>query len=136
MTGPTRRDWAGIAAVVVVFGLFQAFRLIWMEPRSVGLACLHGGPSLVCSTLSGLAWVIHFYVIGGVALLCGIWAITRGSLLPAVLSVCLGVVGMIDYNISWGLLGAALGVWTWLRAAPDHDGANGTIVTGSQGPPL
>jgi hypothetical protein len=30
--------------------------------------------------------------------------------------VLFGIAAVINYNATWGMVGAALGAWTWLRA--------------------
>jgi len=33
-------------------------------------------------------------------------------------AVALGIAGVINYNASFGMLGAALGAWAWLGTVP------------------
>ena len=117
----TRRDGAGLAVVLIVALELQLFRIVWFEPRAIGLRCLHGAAMpLVCTARSGLGWLTHYQVFGGTALVLGVLAIRGAPFVVTVAAVCAGIAGVIDYNISWGMLGAALGGWAWLRqdAAP------------------
>jgi hypothetical protein len=107
---------AGAAVVVITTAALETFRLVWMEPRAIGLACVHHtGPAALCSARAGVGLLQHFGVWGGVALALGILALATGRFWLTVGAVCFGAAGLINYNISWGMLGAALGVWTWLR---------------------
>jgi hypothetical protein len=113
-----RRHALGLAAVLFTALALELFRRVWFEPRAIGLACLHAtAPSLICATRTGIGLLTHFQVFGAAALVLGILAFATARFTLAVLAVCVGVAGLIDYNISWGMLGAALGGWTWLSDA-------------------
>jgi hypothetical protein len=125
-----RRHALGVAAVLLTAVALEVFRRVWFEPRAIGLACLHGtGPYGICAARSVLGLLTQFQVLGSVALVLGIWAMASGGFVVAVAAVCAGVTGLIDYNVSWGMLGAALGVWVWLRAAPAGPGRVTPAVT-------
>jgi hypothetical protein len=113
-----RADLAGMACVLLSVAALEAFRLIWFEPRSVGLACLHGtAPAGLCVTRSAMAWLIHFGVLGAVSMCAGILALAGAPFPVAVIAVCFGAAGLIEYNVSWGMLGLALGGWVWATAS-------------------
>ena len=118
-----RRDLAGLAAVLLTGAGLHAFRQIWFEPRAVGLACLHGtAPRGLCAARDLLGQLTYRQVFGDAALVLGIAAMAGAPFAVAVAAVCLGVAGLIDYNVSWGMLGVGLGAWAWISPVVDRPG--------------
>jgi hypothetical protein len=106
----------GLGCVLLTIAAVEAFRLVWFEPRAVGLACLHGtGPDGVCAARAAMGWLIYHRVLGGAALIAGIAAMAGAPFGFVVAAVCCGAAGLIEYNVSFGMLGAVLGAWVWLR---------------------
>ena len=115
----TRRDGAGLAAVLATAAGLELYRRVWFEPRAIGLACLHGTASpALCASRSALGWLTHYQIMGTAALLLGVLAIRGAPFALTVAAVCAGIAGLIDYNVSWGMLGAALGGWAWMTIEP------------------
>ena len=57
-----------------------------------------------------------------VSLALGIGAFLTGWLPVGIASVAMGTMAVANYNATWGVLGAALGVWVWIRAGIGAEG--------------
>jgi hypothetical protein len=91
--------------------------MVWLDPRPIAIACAHHAASpTICAARDTIGMLAHDGLIGAAALSLGILALATRRLSLAIAALCCGTAGVINYNISWGLLGAALGGWTWLRA--------------------
>ena len=55
----------------------------------------------------------------------GITSVLGGPFAAAVAAVALGIGAVINYNATWGMVGAALGLWAWFRRALPPPGAAG-----------
>jgi hypothetical protein len=56
------------------------------------------------------------YLWGAVALAFGLLAfLVRAPFAVRVVAVVAGIAAVATYNATWGMVGAALGVWAWLR---------------------
>ncbi|MEJ0045435.1 MAG: hypothetical protein WDN04_04300 [Rhodospirillales bacterium] len=71
---------------------------------------------LACLPRAGLLWMQQHYLWGALALGLGLWALLgRAPFVVRVAAVVAGVAAVANYNATWGMAGAALGVWAWLR---------------------
>ena len=62
-----------------------------------------------------LLWGQHWELWGAGALGLGLWAFLRRAGVPlCAAAVALGVAAVVNYNATWGMVGAALGAWTWI----------------------
>jgi hypothetical protein len=120
----SRRDWIGVAVVVAITAALFAFRLAYIEPREWGALCAGASPPGACLPRAGLIWLQHYGLWGLAALAAGLWAFFGGPFAAGVVAVAVGIVAVINYNATWGVLGAALGAWSWIRRA----GRNATRV--------
>ncbi len=111
------RNWAGLAVVALALAGLIAYRAVYIEPRAWGTICAaSGGAPLVCGSRAALFWLQTKYLWGGTALALGLLAfLRRGPFALAVAAVVAGVAAVENYNATWGMVGAALGVWAWLR---------------------
>ncbi len=113
-----RLDGAGLLIVgIAVAGLIQ-FRLHYVEPRAWDVRCAAGAAPLVCGLRAASLWLQDNYVWGVGGLVLGLGALVRGARVVCISAVVIGVAGVLNYNASWGMLGAALGVWGWIRRPP------------------
>ena len=111
------RDWVGLAVVVAAGAGMALYRAHFIEPRAWGAVCAAAAPPLACLPRAGLLWLQREYLWGTVALLLGLWSfLARGPFVVAIAAIAVGVAGVENYNATWGMLGAALGVWAWLGA--------------------
>jgi hypothetical protein len=110
-----RNDWIGVAAVAGSLGLLIAYRAWFIEPREWGAACAAATAPLACAPRAGLLWLQQYGLWGGGGLALGLWAFLGGPFAVAVSAVALGAAGVVNYNATFGLLGAALGAWAWIR---------------------
>jgi hypothetical protein len=108
-------DGAGIAVVLAAVAGLAAFRQTYVEPPGWGAICAAAAPPLVCAPLQALGWLQYWYLWGAAALALGLAAFLTGRLPLAVAAVTLGAMAVLNYNATWGVLGAALGVWVWIR---------------------
>jgi hypothetical protein len=110
------RDIVGLAAVAAAgFGTW-AYRAAYIEPRAWGVLCAAADRPLACVPRDGLLWLQREYLWGSIALVLGLWAfLAGGPRFVAVAAMAVGIAGVENYNATWGMLGAALGAWGWLR---------------------
>lgn len=103
-----------LALVLGLCGALELFRLLYVEPRVwVGL-CAAPSPPWVCLPRGWLLWLQYEGAWGLAGFLLGLAAFWAAPLAVAAAAVALGIAGVINYNATWGLLGAALGVWRWM----------------------
>ncbi len=114
--GLTRRDTTGLAIVVLATAALIAYRAVYIEPRAWGAICAAAeGAPLACASRTVLFWMQREYLWGGTALVLGLFAfLARGPFAVAVAAVVMGFAAVENYNATWGMVGAALGVWAWL----------------------
>jgi hypothetical protein len=120
LTRLARRDWAGLAIVALATSGLIAYRAVYIEPRAWGTICAAAaGAPLACGPRSALVWLQREYLWGGMALALGLVAfLWRGPFVVAVAAVVMGIAAVENYNATWGMVGAALGAWAWLRVRP------------------
>ncbi len=111
----TKRDLTGILAVLALSGAMFAFRIWFVEPRAWGTACVGDSPPAMCAPRAGLIWLQHYGLWGIGALVLGIAGVLWGRFAVCVAAVVLGIMAVMNYNATWGMLGAALGAWGWIR---------------------
>ena len=112
----TRTDWLKIAALALWLGVLLAFRAVYVEPGEWAEICAAAAPSLPCLPRAGLLWLQGHDLWGIAALALGLAAFMGAPLALAALAV--GIAGIVDYNVSWGMLGACLGAWAWITGRP------------------
>ncbi len=107
-------DWAGIWIVAVIgFGMF-AFRAFAIVPRAtVGLCVAANAPPL-CVPRAAVLWLQYQQLFGWAALALGAAGFFLGRRWPAVLGLAVGIAAVINYNATTGVIGAALGLITWI----------------------
>lgn len=121
-----RRDLYGIAAVLAVLLLTLAYRETYMEPRAWGVLCARAPPPAACIPRAALGWMQQWQLWGAAALVLGGWAfLLRAPFAVRVAAVAVGAVAVANYNATWGMLGAALGAWAWIRPEPRPGRAGG-----------
>ena len=114
------RNWVGLAVVAAATAAMIAYRAAYIEPREWGTICAAAaGAPLACAPRTALFWLQRQYLWGGIALALGLLAfLRRGPLVVAVAAVVMGMAAVENYNATWGMVGAGLGVWAWLRLRP------------------
>ena len=113
---PARRDWLGLGAVLASSGALLAYRAWFIEPRAWGAICAAAAPPLACLPRHWLLWMQQYYLWGTTALALGLAVFLLRLAFPLrVLAVIAGVAAVANYNATWGMVGAALGVWAWVR---------------------
>ena len=114
----TRRDIRGLAAVGLAVGAMALYRHLYVEPREWGAACLDlSDAPAACFPRAALLWLQHWQLWGGGALLLGLWSFLGAPAALRVAAVALGIVAVLNYNATWGLLGATLAAWAWIGAS-------------------
>ena len=108
-------DGAGIAIVIAAVAGLAAFRQTYVERPGWDAICAAAAAPPVCMPLQALGWTQYWYLWGTAALALGLAAFLIGWLPLAVGAVTLGAMAVQNYNVTWGVLGAALGVWVWVR---------------------
>jgi hypothetical protein len=110
-----RKDAWGLVAVALAVGLLLAYRHVWVEPREWGSICAAASPPLACIPRAALLWLQYWELWGLAALILGLAAFLGAPVSAA--AVAVGAAAVINYNASWGMLGVALGGWSWIRRA-------------------
>jgi hypothetical protein len=105
---------AGIGIVAAVVGGMLLYRHFGIEPRHWGTTCSGTDASFNCVPRAALLWLQHWWLWGGAALAAGFAAFLGAPHTVRVAAVALGIVAVINYNATWGMLGAALGAWAWI----------------------
>jgi hypothetical protein len=114
-----RRDWVGLAVVALATAVLLEYRAVYIEPRAWGAICAASAPPLACLPRDGLLWMQQHYLWGAIALALGLLAfLVRAPFAVRVVAVVAGIAAVANYNATWGMVGAALGVWAWLRPPP------------------
>lgn len=107
-----RRDWVAAVLLACWLGALLAYRQVYVEPREWGAVCAAATPPLACLPRAGLMWMQHYGLWGGLALALGLAAFAGAPV--AAWAMAAGIAGMVNYNATFGLLGAAIGFWAWL----------------------
>lgn len=119
-----RRDAIGILAVVFAYGLMALYRAAGVEPAAFA-ACAIIPRAWACEPRAVLLSLQHWQVFGAGALALGAWALRGAPFAVRVAAVALGAVAVANYNITWGVAGAALGLWAWVSAGASQRAAPG-----------
>lgn len=114
----TRRDWAGLAVVAVWVAALLVYRQVYIEPRDWGAICAASAAPFACAPRAALLWLQFWQLWGAAALALGLAAFVGAGFWAAVGAVALGAAAVINYNATWGMLGLALGAWTWITRPP------------------
>ncbi|MFC0407819.1 hypothetical protein [Roseomonas elaeocarpi] len=127
-----RRQLPGLLAVVLLVGAMAAYRAFYVEPREWGAACLDMTEApFACTPRAALLWLQHWQLWGLGALLLGFWSFLGSPHAVRVAAVALGIIATLNFNATWGMLGAMLGAWAWIgaeaRAARDDAGRPGGL---------
>jgi len=113
-----RRILPGLLTVLAVTAAMLAYRHWFIEPRHWGATCAAADAPAICAPRAALLWLQHWWLWGAAALGLGLAAFVSARLPLAVAAVALGIVATVNYNATWGVVGAALGAWAWLRPRP------------------
>jgi len=110
-----------LAAIAACMAAWLAALLVYrawgIEPRFWGAACAAADAPLACAPRAALLWLQYQYFWGGTALTLGLAGFLFRRDWLAIAALAAGIAGVVNYNASWGMLGAALGAWTLLLAA-------------------
>jgi hypothetical protein len=113
----TKRDLWAILAVGAAIGLMVAYRHLQVEPREMGALCLDLSKApFACQPRAALLWLQHWQLWGAGAMALGIWAFIGAPFAVRAAAVALGVIAVLNFNATWGMIGAALGAWAWVEA--------------------
>jgi hypothetical protein len=120
----TGEDWMGIWLVAMIGGGMFAFRELAIVPRAtVGLCAAANAPA-ICAPRAAVLWLQYQQAFGWAALAIGLIAFISGKRLGAVLGLSIGIAAVVNYNATTGIIGAALGLITWIGLATGrYDGA-------------
>jgi hypothetical protein len=107
------RDWAGLAVAALWLAGLLAYRAYYVEPRVWGAVCAATPAPWACLPRQALLWAQYWGLWGLAALGLGLAAFLGAPVAPV--AVAAGIAGVVNYNATWGMLGAALGAWAWIR---------------------
>lgn len=112
----TKRDLLAALAVAAAIFLMVAYRHWQVEPREMGALCLDlAGAPFECRPRAVLLWLQHWQLWGAGALALGFWAFLGAPFAVRAAAVALGVIAVLNFNATWGMIGAALGAWAWVE---------------------
>jgi hypothetical protein len=94
------------------------YRHIYIEPRAWVDACAAPAPPFACAPRQVLLWAQYHGLWGFFSLFLGLAAFIGAPV--ATLAIAAGLAGVVNYNATWGMLGAALGAWAWISPARRH----------------
>ena len=110
-------DLRAALAVLAAIGLMVLYRHLQVEPREMGALCLDLGQApFSCRPRAVLLWLQHWQLWGAGALVLGVWAFIGAPFAVRASAVALGVIAVLNFNATWGMVGAALGGWAWVEA--------------------
>ena len=114
--GGWRADGTALVAVALVGLAMWAMLALVIAPPARGAACLAGAPPWWCRP-RGLVIALQGVDGWGIAATClGLAGFAGAGGLPVqAASVGLGLAAVLDYNVTAGMLGLALGAWGWMR---------------------
>lgn len=111
-----QRHWRGLGIVAGSWVALFLFRHAYVEPREWGAVCAAASPPFACGFRAALLWMQYQGLWGGTALALGIWAFVGAPFGATVAAVALGIAGVVNYNATFGMLGAALGAFAWITS--------------------
>ena len=114
-----RRLAAIAAAMAAWLAALLAYRAWGIEPRAWGAICAAADPPWACAPRDALLWAQYQSVFGDAALALGLAGFVARWNWLAIAALAIGIAGVVNYDASWGMPGAALGVWTLLMAPAD-----------------
>ena len=104
-----------VAAILASLAAMLVFREKYIDARDWAATCAATAPAWPCLARDALLWLQYWSLWGLAALALGFVAFLTGWFPAAVASVAIGAMAVANYNATWGVLGAALGVWVWIR---------------------
>jgi hypothetical protein len=110
-----RRDRVAAVLLAGWLGALLAYRQAYVEPREWGAICAAASSPLACLPRAGLLWMQQHGLWGGFALILGL-AASAGAPVAA-WAMAAGIAGVVNYNATFGLLGAAIGFCAWVSPA-------------------
>lgn len=123
----TGQDWLGVAIVAASIAGLILYRALYIEPRAWGAICAASSPPVACAPRAALLWLQRYELWGLISLALGLAAfLFRGPRPLAVAAMVIGAAGVENYNATWGMLGLALGAWSWAESKlPPRSGQPG-----------
>lgn len=106
----------GLYAVLAlaIGGSAIMFRQLAIVPRAtVGICAAANAPGF-CGPRDVVLKMQYFHAFGWIALALGLLAFILGRRLLAALAIGIGVAAVVNYNGTYGVLGAAFGLFTWV----------------------
>ncbi len=103
-----------VLALALWLAALLLYRHTYVEPRAWVDACAAtAAPPFACVPRQALLWAQHWGLWGLSALALGFLSFIGAPV--ATLAIAAGMAGVVNYNATWGMLGAALGAWAWIR---------------------
>ncbi len=121
-----RRDVLALLAVAAAIAAAILYRRYGVEPRAWTAACIARHPPLGCAPRAAALWLQGHGLWGWTALTAGLSAFATRRFPLVLTAIVVGGAAIVNYNAGLGMLGTALGAWTWLRLPPDSSLAPGT----------
>ncbi len=113
-TRPGALDLIGLALVLFIGGGAELFRQLAIVPRATVGICAAANAPAFCAPRAAVLKLQYFHAFGWVALALGIATFILGRRLPGALAIGVGIAAVVNYNGTYGILGAAFGLFAWL----------------------
>jgi hypothetical protein len=113
----SRADQIGIAVVVVVSAAAIVFRQLTIVPRAFVGLCAGSHAPLICGPRQAVLWAQYEGWFGIASLILGLLAFAFAWRSLGVAALAMGIVAVVNYNGTEGIIGAGFGLWGWLEAA-------------------
>ncbi len=110
-------DGPFVLLAVAIGGGAAAFRQLAIVPRAtVGICAASNAPAF-CGPREIILKLQYFHGFGWAALCLGLIAFILGKRLAAALAIGIGVAAVVNFNGTYGIIGIALGLFTWISLA-------------------
>jgi hypothetical protein len=116
-----RRHWIGLVLLGLSAAALIGLRQVLVEPEDWAVACAGPAAPWPCLVRQAILWLQTWGLWGGAAVALGVWALLGGPFAVCVAGVAVGIGGIENYNVTFGVLGGSLAGWAWLR--PSANGA-------------
>lgn len=117
MTQTTRLgalDAICLALVIFIGGGAELFRQLAIVPRATVGICAAASAPAFCAPRAAVLKLQYFHAFGWAALALGLAAFILGRRLPGALALGVGIAAVVNFNGTYGILGAAFGLFAWL----------------------
>jgi hypothetical protein len=108
------RDVICLALAALIGGGAELFRQLAIVPRATVGICAAANAPAFCAPRAAVLKLQYYHAFGWAALALGVAAFVLGRRLPGALALGVGIAAVVNYNGTYGIVGAAFGLFAWL----------------------